>query len=73
MADSNGASLPLHSNRSVTPLGICTINRAEVIAGDDVLAAGGGAVCLRGCGRDHRFVTIDFDYRNESCASRRWL
>ncbi|WP_250492678.1 hypothetical protein [Caballeronia sp. GAWG1-1] len=38
MADSNGASLPLHSNRSVTPLGICTINRAE--GGDDVLAAG---------------------------------
>jgi hypothetical protein len=40
MADSNGASLPLHSNRSVTPLGICTISRAEVIAGDDALAAG---------------------------------
>ena len=38
MTDSKGASVPLHSNRSVTPLGICTINRAEV--GDDVLAAG---------------------------------
>jgi hypothetical protein len=30
MADSNGASLSVHSNRSVTPLGICIINRAEV-------------------------------------------
>jgi len=40
MADSNGASLPLHSNRSVTPLGICTANRGDANAGEGVLAAG---------------------------------
>ncbi|MEX3791091.1 hypothetical protein [Paraburkholderia sp. BR14374] len=63
MADISGASWALHSSLSVTPLGMCTVNRDEASIATTLLALS-DARAYRLARNDHLLIT-DLDDWNE--------